>query len=214
MLVVDTRPEVIRQSLDESLGEARLRPCGPVLPASHRQESAHRGIRRRAGRTGARREGASHRAVGMQRRDVAQGPCGVSGCRRAERILHLVARAGKRNARRLSGTGHWFCRLQSAGPRFPGRQLPSRQRTCRPTMPGKATRDSRTKTPTGTRGWSWHWRPLQRTSGASPAQVALAWVLSRAPEVVAIPGMKTRSSPGRQSCRWVAGVAGEATGAD
>jgi aryl-alcohol dehydrogenase-like predicted oxidoreductase len=29
--------------------------------------------------------------------------------------------------------------------------------------------------------------------GASPAQVALAWVLSRAPEVVAIPGMKTRA---------------------
>jgi aryl-alcohol dehydrogenase-like predicted oxidoreductase len=28
---------------------------------------------------------------------------------------------------------------------------------------------------------------------ATPAQVALAWVLSRAPEVVAIPGMKTRS---------------------
>jgi aryl-alcohol dehydrogenase-like predicted oxidoreductase len=29
--------------------------------------------------------------------------------------------------------------------------------------------------------------------GASPAQVALAWVLSRAPEVVTIPGMKTRA---------------------
>ena len=32
--------------------------------------------------------------------------------------------------------------------------------------------------------------------GASPAQVALAWVLSRAPEVVAIPGMKTRAHLG------------------
>jgi aryl-alcohol dehydrogenase-like predicted oxidoreductase len=36
-------------------------------------------------------------------------------------------------------------------------------------------------------------KSLAREQDASPAQVALAWVLSRAPEVVAIPGMKTRT---------------------
>jgi len=34
---------------------------------------------------------------------------------------------------------------------------------------------------------------IARRHGASPAQVALAWVLSRSPRVVTIPGMKTRA---------------------
>ena len=36
-------------------------------------------------------------------------------------------------------------------------------------------------------------RTIGSESGATAAQVAIAWVLSRAPEVVAIPGMKTRA---------------------
>ena len=36
-------------------------------------------------------------------------------------------------------------------------------------------------------------RAIAQEQQASPAQVALAWVLSRAPEVVTIPGMKTRA---------------------
>jgi aryl-alcohol dehydrogenase-like predicted oxidoreductase len=36
-------------------------------------------------------------------------------------------------------------------------------------------------------------KTISQELGASPAQVALAWVLSRAPEVVTIPGMKTRA---------------------
>jgi aryl-alcohol dehydrogenase-like predicted oxidoreductase len=36
-------------------------------------------------------------------------------------------------------------------------------------------------------------RKIAQEQQASPAQVALAWVLSRAPEVVTIPGMKTRA---------------------
>jgi aryl-alcohol dehydrogenase-like predicted oxidoreductase len=39
-------------------------------------------------------------------------------------------------------------------------------------------------------------KAIAQELGSSPAQVALAWVLSRAPEVVTIPGMKTRAHLG------------------
>ena len=44
-------------------------------------------------------------------------------------------------------------------------------------------------------------RMIGAESGATAAQVAIAWVLSRAPEVVTIPGMKTRAHLDGQSSR-------------
>ena len=101
-LKIDNRPEAIRAACDASLQRLGIEPHRSVLPSPHRSECVHRGICRNAQGSHRRRQDPLYRPVGMQRADVAPSVRGTSSGGRAERVLTVVTRPGKRNAGGLS----------------------------------------------------------------------------------------------------------------
>jgi aryl-alcohol dehydrogenase-like predicted oxidoreductase len=192
MLVVDTRPEVIRQSLDESL--ARLGFDHVDLFYLHRidktvpiEESV--GALAELVRAGKIRHiGLSECSVATLRRAHAVHP--VAAVQSEYSIWSRDPEQGMLAACRELGTG--FVAYSPLGRGFlagnfrRASDLPADDaRKSHPRFQDEnADRNARLAVAL---------EAIAADLGATPAQVALAWVLSRAQEVVAIPGMKTRS---------------------
>jgi aryl-alcohol dehydrogenase-like predicted oxidoreductase len=99
-------------------------------------------------------------------------------------------RCGSRDPAALRGARHWLCRLQPGWPRFPDRQ--GRRRGA---SGGRRTAQHATVSGRNLRRNLALVEELKAHAAAencTPAQLALAWVLSRAPYIVPIPGTSHR----------------------
>ena len=94
----------------------------PVLPAPGRPGRAHRGGRRHRPRPDRRRQSQALRPVGAGCADDPARARRAAGHGGAERVLAVVAAAGRRNPARLRGARDRLRALQSARPRLPHRQ--------------------------------------------------------------------------------------------
>ena len=185
---VTSRPEHIRQAVDGSLRrlgigtidllyQHRVDPNVPI-------EDVAGTVRELIGQGKVRHFGMSEPSAA----DASARARGAAGHRRSERIFLVVARGREqRHPRRLRRAGDRLRSLQPARPRLPRRRarqgfearrhrLPQEQ----PALP--ARRDGEEP---GVR------RPARRVAdekGATPAQIALAWLLAQRPYIVPIPG--------------------------
>jgi aryl-alcohol dehydrogenase-like predicted oxidoreductase len=191
-LLVDTRPEIIRQSIDESL--ARLGFDHVDLFYLHRIDRTVP-IEDSVGALAELVRAGKIRHIGLSE-------CSVATLRRAHAVHRIAAvqseysiwsrepEQGMLAACRELGTG--FVAYSPLGRGFlagnfrRASELPDDDtRKSHPRFQDdNADRNARLVVAL---------EAIAADLGATPAQVALAWVLSRAPEVVAIPGMKTRA---------------------
>ena len=111
-----------------------------------------------------------------------------AGHRAAERVLAVVARAGRGDPADARGTRNRLCSLQPAGQGLPDRARSTRTR--RSTAPTSATpsRASRRRLGRRTGRWSICSATIAERKNATPAQIALAWLLAQKPWIVPIPG--------------------------
>ena len=180
-------PEHIRTSVDESLRRLRtdeldvylLQAVDPAVPVEETWGAM-------AGLVAAGKV----RTLGVRSSDVApdqQAAAGVPGQRGDGGAV--VLGAGQPAAGRLDGrAGHRLRRLLPPGPRIPDRRhqprpAPSSGRIC-----GPSSRSSSRRRCSANR-WCWtRLREVARAHGVRPGQVALAWLLNLAPNVLPIPG--------------------------
>ena len=135
-----------------------------------------------------RRQGQALRALGSRRADDPPRPRGPAGCRPPERILAVVAASPKRKCCRRS--------RNSASGSCPSALLArasSRARSTsarRSTAPTSATSclASRRRPGRRIRRWSICCATIGERKKATPAQIALAWLLAQKPWIVPIPG--------------------------
>ena len=185
---LNSRPEHIRQVAEASL--KRLRTDRIDLFYQHRVDPDVP-IEDVAGAVQeliARGQGEALRPVGGRGADHPPGPCGAAGRGAAERVFPVVARAGGGGAAcRSRSSASASCRsARSARASSPARSA----RAPRSTTPTSATscRASRPKRARRTRPWSSGSARSRRAKGATPAQIALAWLLAQKPWIVPIPG--------------------------
>ena len=185
---IDSRPETIRRSVEGSL--RRLRIDTIDLLYQHRVDPnvPDRGRRRHGEGADRGREGQALRPLGGRGADHPPRARGPAGDRAAERVLAVVARArGGDPARRSRSSGSASCpSARSARASSPGR---STRRTTfeasdfRSTVPRFEPKPARAN-----RAFVDLLARIAERRGATPAQVALAWLLAQKPWIVPIPG--------------------------
>ena len=171
---------------------ARRRPHRPLLPAPRRPGDADRGDRRRDGRARRGGQGALPRPVRGGARDDPPRARRAPDPRAADRVLAVGARARGRDPADAARARHRLRPLQPARPRLPDRARCARSTSSPRTTSAASSRASRATTSRRTsRSWSGSTRS-PRAHGATPAQLALAWVHAQGEDVVPIPGTKRR----------------------
>ena len=172
-LVIATKAGLTRQ------GPGRWLPVGRPEYLRQQCEMSLRRLGRRADRPVPappdRRQGAGRRAV---RPPGRPGRRGQGGCRRP-----LPGERGR--ARGGPGGGPGGQRpepLQPDRPLLGGRPRRLRGRRARPSSPGSRSPRARWPAPAA------RWTPSSAETGATPSQVALAWLLHRSPVMLPIPG--------------------------
>ena len=123
------------------------------------------------------------------RADHPPRPCGAAGHGAAERIFAVVARAGDRRSCRRSRSS---ASASSPSARWARASSPARS-TRTPTfdstrLPQHPCRASRRRPARRTRRWSTCSATSPPRKNATPAQIALAWLLAQKPWIVPIPG--------------------------
>ena len=192
---IDGSPAYVRSACDASLPAARRRPHRPLLPAPRRPLGPDRGDRRRDGRAGHRGQGAPPRAErGVGRHDPPRAR-DAPDHRAADRVLAVDPRPRGRDppAAAASSASAWCPTPRSGAASSPA---PSRA----PTTSTRTTSAATTPASPATRsqanlGIVEAVRAVAETKGATPGQVALAWVLAQGDDVVPIPGTKRVALP-------------------
>ena len=128
----------------------------------------------------ARRQGQAFRPVGSERADDPPRPRGAAGHRAAERIFAVVARSPKRRCcRRSRSSASASCRSARSGKGFLTgkidasdqiRPLRLSQHACRASRPRRVKANQALVDLLG---------DVAKRKGATPAQIALAWLLRR-----------------------------------
>ena len=160
----------------------------PLLSASRRSGGADRRSGRRGEGADSRRQGKALRSLGGRRADHSSCARGAAGDGVAERVLVVVARAGRGNsARRWRSSGIGFVPFSPLGRGFlTGKIDANTQFDRRLSQHGR--RASRPRRARQTRRWSTCSRSSRRSKRLTPAQLALAWLLAQKPWIVPIPG--------------------------
>ena len=169
---------------------AAHRPHRPVLPAPRRPLRAHRGRRRDRRRTRGGRQG---RATSDCRRpapprSAAPMPSSRSPhCRASTRCGPATSRP--RSCRRsTSSASAWCPSVRSARASSPAPSAPRPSSPPGTSVPRFPASPRRTGPPT--RRWSTWSAKIAQAHDATPAQIALAWLLARRPRLVPIPGTR------------------------
>ena len=188
---VDTRPAAIKNFLAYTPAPPRHRPHRHLPAGPPRPERADRGDRRRARRAGRRPATSGTSASPRSAPTPCAGPHAVHPIADLQIEYSLISRGiedeilpdGARARHRHHGLRRALPRAAlrplERGPRGPG--LP--RRTC----PASAARTSSATSP-----WSRRCAPSPRSAGATVAQVAIAWVLSRGEDIVPLVGARRR----------------------
>ena len=174
-----------RRGLAQAAAGRRHRP---LLPAPRRSRGPDRGCRRRG-------EGADRRrARSSTSASRSQGPRPSAARTRSSRSRRSRAStpSGGVSPRRT------WCRsarswASASSPTVPWAGASSPARSTRPRRSAATTiappcRDSRRRPAGRTAPWSTCWRGSAPRSSATPAQIALAWLLAQKPWIVPIPG--------------------------
>ena len=122
--------------------------------------------------------------------DDPSRPRRAPGRRAADRVLALDTRPGGRAAPAAARAGHRLRALLAARPRLPHRHDPLPRRARRRRLAQDTTRASPRATSSRTSASSTRSRPSPSEVGATPAQVALAWLLAQGDDIAPIPGTK------------------------
>ena len=124
--------------------------------------------------------------------DHPPGPRGASHRRAAERVLALGAEPGERDHPAAARARHRPGAVQPARPRLPHRHRQAgrgvsrgRLPPGRSALPGRELRRQHARRPRRCSDW-------RSDKGATPGQVALAWLLHKGDDIVPIPGTKRR----------------------
>ena len=185
---LDSRPARIRHVAEASL--KRLKTDMIDLFYQHRvdPECAHRGRRGHGQGPDRRGQGQALRAVRSRRGDHPPRARGAAAHRAPERVLALDARAGGRDPAHARRARHRLRPVQPARQGLPDRQD---RRDRRPsTAPTSATwsHASRAEARQANQAVVDLLREIGARKGATPAQIALAWLLAQKPWIVPIPG--------------------------
>ena len=187
---LSSRPEHIKQVADGVAAAAQRRRDRPVLPAPGQPRRPDRGRRRRGQGTHRGRQGQALRHVRGGRRDDPPGARGPARDGRAERVLAVVAASRGGGAGRVRGAGH---RLRAVQPARQG--LPHRHHHRVDQL--RAGNDIRSTIPRFEPDALQHNQAVvdllasvAERKGATPAQIALAWLLAQKPWIVPIPGTR------------------------
>ena len=175
------------RGLPEAAGD---RPHRPLLPAPGRPEHAHRGHRRRPGRAGGRGQGPAHRPVRGRARDDPPRPRRAPDRRAADRVLPVDPRPRRPSCCR--------CCASSASASCPTHRSGTASSPGRSAPPKSSSDDDWRKTnPRFTEGnFEKNLRIVDEVQavasevGATPAQIALAWLLAQGDDIAPIPGTK------------------------
>ena len=187
-----------RRGLAQAPQDRRHRP---LLPAPRRPRRADRGRGRSGEGPDPGRQGQALRPLGSGRADDPPRARRPAGHGPPERVLAVVAGAPKRKCcRRSRSSGSASSRsARSARASSPARST----RTRRSTAPTSATSSpaSRRRLGRRTRPWSICLRKIAARKKATPAQIALAWLLAQKPWIVPIPGTTKLDTPGGEHRR-------------
>ena len=180
---------------------ARGRGHRPLLPAPRRPGRADR----RRGRGGQGpdpgRQGQALRPLRSRGADDPPRPRGAAGHGRPERVLPVVATPRGGGAAGARGARDRLRPLQPAGQGLPhGQDRRERRRSPAPTS-GPPSPASRRRRGRRTRPWSTCSAASRSRKQATPAQIALAWLLAQKPWIVPIPGTRQAGAPGREPRR-------------
>ena len=186
---LDSRPEHIRQVAEASLKRLQDRRHRSVLPAPRRSRRADRGRGRRG-------EGPD---PGKARSSTSA--CPKPACttiRRAHAVQPVAAlqseyslwwrEPGSGGAAGAGGTGHRLRALQPAGQGLPHRQDRREHHLRQHRFPQHRAALYRRRRARPTRRWCDLLGEIGGEKGATPAQIALAWLLAQKPWIVPIPG--------------------------
>ena len=181
-------PSTIRRGRRGVAQAAQDRPHRPALPAPRRSRRADRGRRRHGEGTDPAGQGQALRPVRGRRADDPPRARGPAGHGPAERVLAVVAGAGGGDPADARGARDRVRPVQPARQGLPDRE-DRREHDVR-RAPTSATPSPASIRRTG--------RPTRRSSScsaaiaerksATPAQIALAWLLAQKPWIVPIPG--------------------------
>ncbi len=160
----------------------------PLLPAPRRSRRAHRGRRGRGEGPDPPGQGEALRPVRGGRGDDPPGARRAAGDRAPERVLAVVAGAGGGDAPDARGARHRLRAVQPARQGLPHRQDRREDDVRRRTTSATSSRASRRRRARRTRRWSICSARSRRRKQATPAQIALAWLLAQKPWIVPIPG--------------------------
>ena len=185
---LNSRPEHIRQVADASL--KRLRTDAIDLFYQHRVDpdvpiEDVAGTVKELIRAG---QGQALRPVRSGRADHPPRPRRPAGHGAPERVFAVVARAREGGAADPGGARHRLRPLQPAGQGLPHRQDRREHRPSTAPTSAPPCRASRRRPARRTRPWSTCSAELGKRKQATPAQIALAWLLAQKPWIVPIPG--------------------------
>ena len=170
---------------------ARHRPHRPLLPAPRRPEHADRGHRRRARRAGRRRARSATSACPRPASTPSAGPTPCIPITALQSEYSLWTRDPEAEVLPLlRELGIGFVPYSPLGHGVPHRHDPLDGRLRRRPTSARPTRASPARTSSAT------WRIADEVAaiaaevGATPAQVALAWLLAKGDDIAPIPGTK------------------------
>ena len=184
----DQRPARIRPAVVRRVARAARRERDrPLLSAPRRCRDADRRHRRGDGRAGEGRQGPPPRIVRGCAGDDSARARRASDRGAADRVLAVEPRSGRRAARHVPRARHCLCRLQPAWPRLPDRAL---------SLDRRPRADDWRRNNPRFQGENFQKNldlvdkveELAKAKGSTPAQLALAWLLSRGEHVIPIPG--------------------------
>ena len=135
-----------------------------------------------------RRQGQAFRPVRSRRADHPPRPRGAAGHGAAERIFAVVARAGAGDPADARRTRHRLRALQPARQGLSDRRRSTTTRHSTRTTSATSCRASRRRRARRIRRWSICSAQIAEQKKATPAQIALAWLLAQKPWIVPIPG--------------------------
>ena len=184
---LDSRPEhdqAERRRIAEAASDGHDRPA---LPAPRRPERPDRGRRGHGEGADRRGQGAALRPLRGGRADDPPRARRPARHRRAERVLALVARAGGGDPADARGARDRLRALQPAGEGLPHRhdRRDDDVRQLRLPQYGSPLRRRRRA---GEPAFVELLERVAERKGATPAQIALAWILAQKPWIVPIPG--------------------------
>ena len=182
-------PDYVRSACDASLRRLGIDDDRPLPAAPRRPRDADRGHLGRVRRARRGGQGARDRALRGDARRAGALPRDPPGRQRAERAVAVDARLGRRRAALLPRERHRVPAVLAAGPRLPHRRA-RRARVRAGRLPLDPAALLARRTWPRTRPSSTRSSRSPRRGGATPAQVALAWVLAQGDQVIPIPGTK------------------------